>query len=223
MTIITLIALGIASIFMLGVIVSSFWAYTILRDKIFLAFSILFLFSLLIEWMGFGYSYFTRKSNHFIFNISMWVDLLFYNYWFLTTEKNKILHKIVILIASLSITFALINGVFIQGFFKYNTYTYYAESFVIILFCIFHFYSIIKEETIVYPLRNYIFLINTGLFFYFVGTITYFLLWDYMVTKQVDVNGKIILYIQFVLDLVEYIFFIMAFLMAIKWKKTKLY
>lgn len=176
--------------------------------------------SLCLQWSGLLYSMITHKSNHFIFNIANLAELSFFCWLFHTNLPKGDLLKLCNIISIAAISFSVINILFGQGFFLYNSYSFYMESAVVIIFCLIYFYYILKQNLIVLPFDIPMFWISSGLFFFFAGDITYFLLMDYIAALNLDPGAKAFRYISLVLDILQYSFFFVGFYRELRWKKT---
>ena len=145
--------------------------------------------------------------------------MLFYYYWFYINEKNKIYRSIIKYLGISSIIFSFLNPFLLQNIYIYNRYTLYVESITVIVFCLFYFFALIKEENILYPFKDYRFWINTGLFFYYTIHILYYLMWDVLIKN--DKNDMLSMYLLFVLNLLQYSFILLGLFSTLKWKKIK--
>ncbi len=201
-------------------IITSYLSYKKMRDKLFLIFSIYYLASFITEIGSYLYSYYTNKSNHFIYNSFLFITIAFFTLIFKAKIKNVVLNKITFIINALIFVYAVVNLFFFQGVYIYNTYTHYLETYFIMLSCVFYFYDVLRTDTIILPLKEYFFWIASGIFISNMCSITYYLLFYDIVKTNIDPRGVIYEYINFVSKLIEYSFAILAFVYASRWKRN---
>jgi len=184
-------------------------------------FTIYLIISICLQWTGYWYSHLTGKSNHFIFNIELIIEILFYSYLFYHSINLPFLKSVVLVASAGTLIFVAINIAVIQGFFYYNTYTFYVQAVMVILFCLLYFYDLIKQDVIIHLYERPIFWISTGLFFFYFGDITYFLLGDSLFKSRTPASLQLYRYISFTLDLIQYAFFNIGFISILAWTKIK--
>jgi len=201
---------------------TAYLSYKKMRNSQFLIFAIYYLLSFITELGSDLYSYFTYKSNHFIYNIYLLLTIAFYYLIFKTALKNQLLNKITAIAFQIIFAFAIINLFLFQGIHIYNTYTHYVETYFIMLACVFYLYDVLKSEHIILPLREYFFWIAAGILISNMCSITYYLFFYNIVKQKIDPNGIIYEYINFVSKLIEYSLAVFAFLSSAKWKKNNL-
>lgn len=97
---------------------------------------------------------------------------LFYRKFFGTFFNQKSITFIIIGFTVL----AIINGIFIQGIFNFNTYASGLESIIIIGLALLCFYKMLIELDTRDPTKQPIFWINSGFLFYFAGNLFIYIL-----------------------------------------------
>lgn len=217
-----LIVNGTIVFFILICAVTSYRSYKQMSDRRLLIFAIYYLISFATEITSDLYSYFSRKENHFIYNIFLFSVIGLYYLIFKSTIKKPLLNWIVTYINPVIFIYAVINLSFFQGFFNYNTYTHYAETYFIMLCCIFYFYDVLRSDNVIYPLKEYFFWIAAGLFISNMCSISYYLFFYDMIKVEIDPDGIIYEYVNFISKIIEYTLAIFAFLSAPRWKKNNL-
>lgn len=192
-----------------------------MRDLVFLIFSVYYFISFVTEVGSDLYTQLTHKQNQFIYNIYLFVTLIFYYLVFSISLSGSFLKKFLTIISGVILIYAFINVIFGQGFFHYNTYTLYLETYFVMLLCIVYFYSVLRSESIIFPLKEYFFWVAAGIFISNMCSITYFLFFDYILKAHLDANGRIYQYINITSKIIEYSLAIFAFSYAPEWKKNK--
>ncbi len=216
-----LIHFSIISLLILGGIFFSARAYVRTRQKWLAFFSGFLSLSLVLQWTGFLYSHYTKKSNHFIFNINLFIELCFFSWLFFVNLREPVYRRLAAWIGSVSIGVAVVNLGVGQGFFLYNSYTFYTEALAVIILCLVYFFSILRHDAVIIPFREPMFWICTGLFFFYSGDVVYFLLLDYILSQSVDSSATIFRYLSLVLDIIQYGFFIIGFVKGLSWTTHK--
>ena len=79
-------------------------------------------------------------------------------------------------VAAVFYTFSIVDSLWIQGLFTFNSYTLNLENVIMIIFAILCFYKISTEMKVRQLERYPVFWINTGVLFYFSGSLLLFTL-----------------------------------------------
>ena len=90
--------------------------------------------------------------------------------------RNQIKKYIWYLIAIVFYLFSIIDSVWLQGLYNFNSYTINLENAIMVFFSILCFYRIGKEMKVLQLERYPIFWINTGVLFYYSGSLLLFTL-----------------------------------------------
>lgn len=195
----------------------SIFFYKRLQPKWLRLFTWFLIFTLLIQLTGIAYSFYTKKSNHFIFNFYILIQFLFYFFLFYKTFEKQNLKIIIQLMAVLFVTYYFYNLFFGTGFFIFSTAGNTLGSILIIICCLLYFVSLFKSELILNYFRIPMFWIATGLLFYFVGNFIYLSLMGYIVKHNLDTAGNF--YVLLVtLNFLLYGLFTSGFLSNQLWK-----
>jgi len=101
---------------------------------------------------------------------------LFYHHFFGNFFHRKIMPYTI----SGFIILAIINAIFIQGIFNFNTYASGLEAIIIILLSLLCFYKMLIELDTREPTKQPIFWINSGFLFYFAGSLFVFILSNFI-------------------------------------------
>ena len=108
----------------------------------------------------------------------------------------------------------LVNILFFQSIYQYNSYTRTIEAFICILFSLNYFAKLAATETKVTVLPGFYF--NTGIFLYFSGAFMLFIFSNFLISKLSTANFLILWSIQAGLFVIMYIFFTIGFILCKK-------
>lgn len=93
----------------------------------------------------------------------------------------RYLIPIVILIFS---AYSLINSLFIQSIFTFNTYARAIENILLIILALSYFYKMLRELKVKYLEKHPMFWINSGVLIYFSGSLFIFIFSNYILPSQ---------------------------------------
>ena len=176
------------------------------------------IFTLLTQLTGFSYSFYTKKSNHFIFNFYILIQFLFYFYLFYKTFEKQNLKFLTRLMAIVFLAFYIYNILFGTGFFIFSSASNTVGSICIIICCLMYFVSLFQSELNLNYFRIPMFWIATGLLFYFTGNFIYLSLMGYIEKHNLDISGNFYMYIMVTLNLLLYGLFTSGLLSNQLWK-----
>ena len=157
----------------------------------------------IMETVGNAIGFFGKRSNHFFFNIHYAVVFsvvpVFYASWLRSAVFKRLLYPWLILVLS----FAVINMLWIQSFYKLNTYTYILGSSCIIILCIAYLWELYTDERVQNIIRNPEFWISLAFLIYFAVSVPYFGMLNYLLRNharfaelyyEIVMDGTICLY-----------------------------
>jgi hypothetical protein len=206
--------------FILICLIISIFFYDKLEPKWLRLFTWFLLFAIVTQVTGFVYSANYKKSNHFIFNIYILVQFIFYFGIFYKTFQTKNLKLIALIIGLVFVIYYWSIIIFKTSFFIFNSASYSLGSILTIICCLLYFVSLFKSEEVVNYFRIPMFWIATGLLFFFVGDFVYMSLMGYIVKHNLDTGGHIYRYIMVTLNLLMYGLFSLGFISNQLWKKA---
>ncbi|MDQ2718565.1 MAG: hypothetical protein M3Z26_02205 [Bacteroidota bacterium] len=183
------------------------------------AFTWFLIFCIIISSTGYAYSFYLKKNNHFIFNIYLLVQYLFYFGIFYKTFQAKKLKKLTILVSCGFTIYLLFDFFFADGFYTFNSSAYTLGSVLTILFCLIYFGTLFKSDGFINYFRIPMFWIATGILFFFVGNFIYLSFINYILINNLDKEGNIYRFIMGTLNLLLYCLFSIGFLSNQTWKK----
>ena len=210
------------TILMIGCIIASLLAWRKTSDKIFLVCAGFHLVSLAFQWAAYLYSHYTGISNHFIVNLSLFPEFIFYGLIYLFSAENTPAKRVITYTGILLMVFTIYNMVFVQGFRTFNTYTRHAAAVAVIIYSLVYLYQLLKKDEVVYFKKEWMFWITTGILVSTLIPIFYYSLFDYIQQNKLDEGGIIFQYLTFTGSAFRYLMFMYGFLTASKWEQKKL-
>jgi len=177
------------------------------------------LFSMLISITGYFYSFYLKTGNHFIFNLYLLVQFLFYFGIFYKTFQTKKLKTFTLFVSICFLIYLLINFIFLDGFHTFNSLAFTIGSVLTILFCLLYFGALFNADGFINYFKIPMFWIATGILFFFVGNFLYLSFLNYILENNLDSGGNIYEVIIITLNLLLYCFFSIGFLSNQTWKK----
>ena len=104
------------------------------------------LFSMLISITGYFYSFYLKTGNHFIFNIYLVVQFLFYFGIFYKTFHTKKLKTFTLFVSVCFLIYLLISFIFLDEFHTFNSLAFTIGSVLTILFCLLYFGALFNAD-----------------------------------------------------------------------------
>lgn len=80
--------------------------------------------------------------------------------------------------------YSIINSLFIQSIFTFNTYARAIENILLIILALSYFYKMLKELKVKYLERHSMFWINSGILIYFSGNLFIFIFSNYILLNK---------------------------------------
>ena len=195
--------------------------YKKLQPKWLRLFFYLLVFTLAVDVGAVLYSYYFKKSNHFIINIYLPVNFSFYFLIFSKAFETKKLKKIIYTTFIIYLLFALYDIIFIEGFYYFNTYSYCLGGILIVICCLLYFMWLFTSDRLMNYFTLPMFWISTGLLFFYVGSLVLMSLMGYIIENHLDPHGHIYQFISVTLNVLLYGAFTISFLCNQVWKKPR--
>ncbi len=160
------------------------------------------LFQLLYQLAASLYSFvFTaHASNHFIFNLSLPINVLYFGMLYHGILRNVVKRKIVVIGTILNLVFFIVNLLFIQDISFLMTYSRTAMSVSVVVYSLLYFHEIITDDRHnTNPLRQAPFWIVTSLFFFYLSSTLTIIFWSYFVVSNEHVGSVMLRVFAFLL------------------------
>lgn len=145
-----------------------------------------------LEITGVNFRLFGWANNYFIYNIYL-LSSTFFMLWifYRMLVMDKRMREIFQVISVLLLSFMLLNICFLQGFWKFNTYSLITAELVnIVLSCIVLFQLVFTGDDNKGLFNHPFFWFNVGTLFFSLGTIVLFGLHDYIIKHQIFIKHK---------------------------------
>jgi len=152
------------------------------------------------------------QNNVFYYNVFISIQFVYYlmlikqNIYSLKAKKG--------LIATVIFygTFTIINGLFIQNIYKeLGSYNFTLGCFLIVIWMVYFFYELLQSDSIENYLAYPFFWIGLGLFIFYVGSIPYMSVYNYLSVNYKKIFKAYFIIIEF-LNYLMYSFFIIGML-----------
>lgn len=160
--------------------------------KSFLIYFVPFLFLIaLAEFFGAYLPLVLHKSNIPIYNTLNFIIVPFYLFFFRYYIMSKRIQRIIILFVTMFFAFSFFNIVWLQKPYQFNHWTFLFGSLLLILSSCLYFLNLILYKPNLNLFKYESFWITVGVFFFYTGTLIYFLLFNYLQENGFDSKGKI--------------------------------
>ena len=186
-------------------------------DRILYSFPIFLFLSFLVE----GYNNYLSehgRNNTLTYNVFMIFEFSYLIIFLIKTLRpyfsTRPLYVVLIVFCILS----LLNFLFLQGFYMWNTYTYLFGILFIIVLGLMYFYALFQYTTSMNLLQNPTFWIVTGLLFYYICALPSFGLLNFFI-KTASKYLSTLLYVTDFMNYLLYTVYTIAFLCKINIRK----
>lgn len=196
---ITIVLLGLV---LLGAIIG-FYRRSSLDLPVLKLFPYFLMFQFLYQLFASLYSFvFTdHASNHFIFNLAIPVNILYFGALFRGVVRHTTKRKVVVLGTILNLLFFFIDLLFIQHISFLMTYPRTTMAVSLVVFALLYFHEIVKSDRQydTNPVRNAAFWIVTGIFFFYLSSTLTIIFWSYFVVNNVYFGSVMLRVFGFIL------------------------
>lgn len=173
-----------------------------------------------IQTGGYAYSYITKKSNHFIFNIYTLIEYGFYLFIFYNAIDAPAVKKLVGLAAVLFAGIYCYDVLAGGHFWRYSAFARNAGKLLTLCSCLLYLAQLLMADRLIFFFNISMFWIATGIMIAAVGDFLYLCFFDYIIQNNLDPKGRIYSLIATVLSIIEYGMFALGFLTHKIWKKA---
>lgn len=150
--------------------------------------------------------------SHLFTVVELAIIVLFYKKLMEAGEKSKAYYYIILVFTVVCV----INALFFQSIYTYNSYTKSIEAIICILFAMKYFATIASGTSSIKIIAQPDFYFNAGFFLYFSGAFMLFIFSNFIVSNLSKPDFMIIWTIHASLVLLMYLFFSTAFLLCKK-------
>ncbi len=190
------------------------------KTKVWQLFILLLLLTLCVETFGWYLSSVLKKhGNALPFNFLMLIGNSFFIWFFTKAKSLEKLRRILLYFLYFFLVIGLINLFWFQGFWIYNSHSETVGDIMTASICCYFFYTLLTADEHINLLRFDYFWLATGLLFYSLGSALLYqfsgTLKDYYDQYHLNIGT----YINYTLNLILYICFVIAFFF--RWKTTR--
>lgn len=170
---------------------------------------VIIFFAELIAWL---YSFHYHKSNHWIYNIITIIQVLLMLYLYFPYFNFKKVRSVFLLLSTMFILLYSTHLFFSDHPRKFDSIAFILAAFLLIFLSISYLGKLIFSDDISPLTKSPFFWICFGNLIYWVGSLFYLGLLNYIVEKELDVFGNLINYFVYTFNAIQYALFIKAIL-----------
>lgn len=130
----------------------------------------------------------TGRNNLPLLHIYTICEFIMISWFYSIVLRGYLPSKVLAWIAVIFTVFALLNSIFLQSWYTFNTIPRSIEGLLVILLSLVCYYRMLSEMKIRKMERSPIFWINTGFLFYFSGALFLFMLSNYILPLNHQLN-----------------------------------
>jgi len=195
----------------------SIFCFKYIRDKPLIWFIPFLSLMVVVEFAGWYMRTIAHVHNTWMYNISIPIEYIFYTFIFYKSYHNPVFRKISeVLLYAIPIA-ALLNILFIQGLFNFNTIILSAGSCIMVFLCCLYFIDLFKRDTEFVLLKEPMFWITTALLFFNLGGLSYSLFFSYLLNHGHDAQAKLF---SSIVDVLVYVLYTMISIALLCTRKT---
>lgn len=150
-------------------------------------------------------------SNHFIFNMALPVNILYFGLLFYGVVRHPGKRRVVVIGTALNLLFFVVDLLFLQPFTSLMTYPRTTMSVSLVVFALLYFHDIVRSEQAydTNPARNAAFWMVTGIFFFYLSSTLTIIFWNYFAVNNMFFGLLVLRVFAFIL----YSMYIVGFLL----------
>lgn len=165
---------------------------------------------------------FTKKNNQFVFHILIPIQYTLLSLYYATQQGNKQIKNVILISIPLFVVTTSIISLFIQKINSYNSYSLLIQNFLVTIWSLFYFRSILRSDHFQQIEKKPDFYISAGIFFFSLSDFFIEGIMNYLI-KRNNIFSLKLYYISVMLSFILYISFIIGFIVKYKIKKTSLH
>lgn len=152
----------------------------------------------ILETIGNAIGFFSKDhNNHFFFNILYAIELTCLPYFFSSWLNQRTLKNIVRVYSFIFPLFVLVNTIWIQDFFAFQTYSFVVGGGFVLILAVIYLWKLYTNEETQNIFRDPVFWVSLAYFLYFAVTVPFFGMLNYLVTNHLKFSG---LYYAVIID-----------------------
>jgi hypothetical protein len=178
-------------------------------------FSIILLFSLAVELTGFIYSRILHRHNAHIYNLNFLIIFPLYGFFYSQFFPLYKMKRRILVFTVIYFLFALVNIIFIQRLYTWNSYSLIAGSLLNIYLSISYFQDLLPKTELIKLQSDPVFWISAGVLIFYLAEMPYISLLNYLNNNFLALSKQLLVILK-ILNMLMYSLFIIAFL----WRKN---
>jgi hypothetical protein len=182
--------------FEIGAFIISLLCFRSLRDKPLKWFIPFLFFIIMVELTGRHIRKDLHLPNSWLYNISIPLEYCFYTFLFYKSYTNRLFRQTAVSLLILFPAFCIVNILFLQGFYSFNTNILLVGNCITIILCCQFFVDLFQREVEINLLVEPMFWISTGLLFFNIGELSYSMFYQYLLQHRHDATGKLFILIH---------------------------
>lgn len=164
------------------------------------------------EW-GSHYGLFSiHKSNSLSLNIFTNIEFVFYAWFFYRYTEGSDHKRRILILTAIYIILAVTNILFIQGVYRFHSFSYLIGSMLMVYYVCYFFYALFNGDAYVDLLRYPVFWVCVGLFVFYLGMFTYYAFFELVAVDSILKYIVLFNVLMNIFNIVLYSCFSMAFL-----------
>lgn len=189
---------------------------SIKHDKVLYSLGYLMMYNLAMELFAWLYSYFTKSSNHWVYNIHTTLQIVFLLYIYKQIIISPKIRKAIYFIVAAFLLIALVNCIFSQNFSRFHTYTYVTGADIIAFVCIAFFYDLLNSNNLPRLKNTPAFWFNCANLLYYPTSMLYLGSINFIIEKRLDHYGGLLNLFVYVFMSLQYILYIVSLVCILK-------
>lgn len=124
-------------------------------------------------------------STYIFYNFYYYFRFPIIGWMFLNILSDKLQKGFVYFFMLFSVILFIVNNFYLYGFYTLHSNYQFSGGIFIVIISLIHFYNILKNTKKKNPLTTPFFWVATGLFFYFLGTLPFFGILNFLLQKEI--------------------------------------
>jgi hypothetical protein len=144
-------------------------------------------------------------------NIGLIIEFSFYGLFFYQVLRGVFIKNLIRVFLVTFPLFSIYNITLGQGLHVFNHHTFIFGGVMVVMLCVMYFYELMRSPSYVDIIREPVFWIATGVIFFYIGTLPYFGLINYLFKHFPEIAKSYFVIVK-VLNILLYILFTIAYL-----------
>lgn len=147
------------------------------------------------------YSTFLRINNLPLLHVLTFIELIFLSLTYYYAFSGVVIRRAVIILCAGGLLFTVINVLFLESIWAYNSNSLSVESLLLVVFSVLYFYQMLQKPELTPIEKQAFFWINSGVLVYFAGNIFIFVFMRVIIEFNLDRSDYYTTYIHSILNI----------------------